>query len=104
MVYDTPPGLWRGFRTPPLIRFLSGEGAYVSPAQGGPVLYINLEDHLRVSENRINNEFMVRQGGWWRVWRLFGGVWRVVKGVWWRVVEGGEGCWRVVEGCRRLLW
>ncbi len=58
-VYDTPPGLWQGFRTPPLIRFLSGEGAYVSPAHGGPVVYINLEDYLRVSLNKSNEEFMV---------------------------------------------
>lgn len=35
--------LWRGFRTPPLIRFVSHEDAYLSLTHDGPAMYINLE-------------------------------------------------------------
>lgn len=50
--------LWRGFRSPPLIRVVSGEDGYLSPAQG-PVLYINLEDFVSRSRGQRNEEFMV---------------------------------------------
>lgn len=41
-----PAELWRGFRTPTLIRFVSGEPFYLSNTQGGPRLYVNMEDYI----------------------------------------------------------
>lgn len=38
MIYG-PENLWEGFRTPALIRFVSGEPFYISPSNGGPVMY-----------------------------------------------------------------
>lgn len=40
------PQAWRGFRAPMLVRFVAGERAFLSPSHGGPVMYINLEDHV----------------------------------------------------------
>jgi hypothetical protein len=37
------PRSWQGFRTPLLVRFVAGERAYLSPSNGGPAVYINLE-------------------------------------------------------------
>ena len=34
-----PKNLWEGFRTPALVRFISGEPFYLSPSNGGPVMY-----------------------------------------------------------------
>jgi len=34
-----PGNLWEGFRSPALIRFVSGEDFYISPSNGGPVMY-----------------------------------------------------------------
>ena len=52
-----PRNLLVGFRTPALIRFVSGEDFYLSPSQGGPRMYVNIEDHLSISSGRQNNEF-----------------------------------------------
>ncbi|KDD75423.1 hypothetical protein H632_c692p2 [Helicosporidium sp. ATCC 50920] len=38
--------LWKGFRSQPLIRFLSSEDLYLSPANGRPTMFINLEDYV----------------------------------------------------------
>ena len=46
-----------GFRTPALMRFVSGEEFYLSPSNGGPVMYVNIEDHLSLSSGRQNEEF-----------------------------------------------
>ena len=46
-----------GFRTPALMRFVSGEDFYLSPSNGGPVMYVNIEDHLSLSSGRQNEEF-----------------------------------------------
>lgn len=35
-----PEELWRGFRTANNIRFISGEDFYISPANGGPVMWV----------------------------------------------------------------
>lgn len=34
-----PENNWEGFRTPALVRFVSGEPFYLSPSNGGPVMY-----------------------------------------------------------------
>ena len=52
-----PKNLYAGFRTPALVRFISGEDFYLSPSNGGPVMYVNIEDHLSLSSGRQNNEF-----------------------------------------------
>jgi hypothetical protein len=49
-----------GFRTPGLIRFVNEEEAYLSPTNGGPRMYINLEDHLSYNTGKPNKEFLVR--------------------------------------------
>lgn len=54
------------FRTPGLIRFISAEDAYLSPTNGGPRMYINLEDHLSYNTGKLNKEFLVR--AFWYAW------------------------------------
>ena len=44
-----PEKLYEGFRTANNIRFISGEDFYLSPANGGPVMYINFEASLQCS-------------------------------------------------------
>ncbi|EIE21168.1 hypothetical protein COCSUDRAFT_33813, partial [Coccomyxa subellipsoidea C-169] len=39
-------GASEGFRVPPLIRFVSEEMPYLSNTNGGPRMFVNLEDHL----------------------------------------------------------
>lgn len=41
-----PGELWKGFRTLNNIRFISGEDFYISPANGGPTMYVNFEDQI----------------------------------------------------------
>lgn len=41
-----PKRLWRGFRSPALVRFVAGERGYLSNTNGGPRLYINMEDYI----------------------------------------------------------
>jgi FAD/FMN-containing dehydrogenase len=52
-----PKNLYAGFRTPALIRFIPGEEFYLSPSNGYPVMYVNIEDHLSISSGRQNSEF-----------------------------------------------
>lgn len=53
-----PQQRWRGFRTPALVRFISGEGGLVSLTNGGPRVYINIEDLLRYQNNgAVNQDF-----------------------------------------------
>ena len=49
-------GLWEGFRTPALIRFVTGEDAYLSPSHGGAVMYANLEDYISISAKKENTK------------------------------------------------
>jgi len=46
-----------GFRTPALIRFIGSEPFYLSPSNGHPVMYVNIEDHLSISSGHQNAEF-----------------------------------------------
>jgi FAD/FMN-containing dehydrogenase len=41
-----PAELWRGFRTPSLIRFVNGEPFYLSTTNDMPRIYINMEDSV----------------------------------------------------------
>lgn len=52
-----PEELWKGFRTANNIRFISGEPFYLSPAHGGPVMYLNLEDYIQPSGGGDNTKF-----------------------------------------------
>ncbi|CAK0783638.1 hypothetical protein CVIRNUC_006837 [Coccomyxa viridis] len=46
-----------GFLVPPLIRFVNGEGAYLSMSNGGPRAYFNIEDHISKSSGVENTKF-----------------------------------------------
>ncbi|KAK9908511.1 hypothetical protein WJX75_008992 [Coccomyxa subellipsoidea] len=50
-------GAAEGFRVPPLIRFVSGETPYLSNTNGGPRMFVNLEDHLSHTLKKPNLEF-----------------------------------------------
>ena len=50
--------LWEGFRTPALVRFVSGEEFYLAPSNGGPVMYVNIEDYITKSSGVENWRFM----------------------------------------------
>ena len=50
-----------GFVVPPLLRFLSAEGAYLANAHGGPRMFMNLEDHLSANTGRANTRFQARR-------------------------------------------
>ena len=52
-----PDALWEGFRTPALIRFVTGEDYYLSATQGGPRMYINIEDYITKSTKVRNAKF-----------------------------------------------
>lgn len=41
-----PDNLWEGFRTPALIRFVTGEDFYISATNGGPRMYVNIGELL----------------------------------------------------------
>jgi hypothetical protein len=59
-----PSSLWEGFRTPALIRFVTGEDFYISNTQGGPRMYVNIEDYLGLTTGKPNTK-------WNRVVELF---------------------------------
>jgi FAD/FMN-containing dehydrogenase len=44
-----PRELWRGFSTPCFFRFISGEPFYLSNTNGGPRMYVNMEDFLNLN-------------------------------------------------------
>jgi FAD binding domain/D-arabinono-1,4-lactone oxidase len=52
-----PDSLWEGFRTPPLIRFITGEDFYISPTNGGARMYVNMEDYLSKSTGKPNEKW-----------------------------------------------
>jgi hypothetical protein len=52
-------GLDDGFRTPNLLRFVNEEAAYLSNANGGPRMFINMEDHLSLTTGVENTKFQV---------------------------------------------
>ena len=52
-----PAALWEGFRTPALIRFLTGQDYYLSPTHGGARMYVNMEDYLTKSTGKPNEKF-----------------------------------------------
>lgn len=45
------------FRNPALIRFVSGEPFYLAPTNGGPRMYLNIEDWLSLSTGRVNQAY-----------------------------------------------
>lgn len=47
-----PDSLWEGFRTPGLVRFVTGEDFYLSPSNGGPVMYGALDPGLERPHQR----------------------------------------------------
>jgi len=49
--------LWKGFRTPGLIRFTPGESFYLSNAHEGATMWINLEDYVTPSSSSPNEAF-----------------------------------------------
>ena len=51
--------LGEGFLVPPLIRFVNGEEAYLSMANGGPHAFFNIEDHISKSTGKDNTKFQV---------------------------------------------
>ncbi len=53
--------LAEGFVLPNLIRFLNAEGAYLSNTQGGPRMFVNLEDDISGSTARVNARFQARR-------------------------------------------
>jgi FAD/FMN-containing dehydrogenase len=77
-----PDALYRGFRTPGLIRFVSQEDGYLSLSGSGPVMYVNLEDYgkwngddassayfltaLRVIEDECGATWHWGKAGWQR--------------------------------------
>lgn len=52
-----PKALWQGFRTPPLIRFVSNEDAYLALTHDGPRMFINLEDYVTHNGAAPNTPF-----------------------------------------------
>ena len=53
-------GLGEGFRVPALLRFVNEEDPYLAASNGGPRMYINMEDHLSHSLKTPNIPFQVR--------------------------------------------
>jgi hypothetical protein len=64
-----PENLWDGFRSPTLLRFTTGEDAYLSNTHGGPRMWANLEDFLTPSGEKnwrfqkVIDIMMTRCGG-----------------------------------------
>ena len=52
--------LAEGFVLPNLMRFLNAESAYLSNTQGGPRMFVNLEDDLSGSTDSVNARFQAR--------------------------------------------
>ena len=48
-----------GFRVPALIRFIGSEEGYLSNAQGGPRMFVNMEDHVSRQTGQPNQPFLV---------------------------------------------
>lgn len=67
MLVPLPPqlvDLWsnganQGFLVPPLVRFVSEDSGYLSYTNGGPRMFINLEDHLSHTTKKPNVQFEV---------------------------------------------
>jgi hypothetical protein len=75
--------LAQGFRSPPLVRFVAGEQAYLSPTSGGPRMYINLEDYVSGATHKVNQQFQVGGVGGWACSVVWGGAWQAGTGVRW---------------------
>jgi FAD/FMN-containing dehydrogenase len=75
-----PAELWKGFRTPVLIRFVNGEPFFLSTTYDGPRIYINMEDYVTPNGapnpwfDRVVEIFMTKCDG-----RLHWGKWGWVK-------------------------
>lgn len=52
--------LFLGFPVPPLIRFVGQEQAFLSNANGGPRIFLNIEDHQSYQTGEPNAKFDVR--------------------------------------------
>ena len=52
-----PAALWEGFRTPGLIRFVTAQDFYLSNTNGGPRMYVNIEDYLSLSNGQPNTKW-----------------------------------------------
>ena len=51
--------LYLGFPVPPLIRFVGKEEAFLSNANGGPRVFLNIEDHQSYQTGEPNLKFDV---------------------------------------------
>ena len=51
--------LFGGFPVPPLIRFVGDEEAFLSNANGGPRIFLNIEDHQSYQTGESNLKFDV---------------------------------------------
>ena len=51
--------LYLGFPVPPLIRFVGEEEAFLSNANGGPRMFLNIEDHQSYQTGKPNLRFDV---------------------------------------------
>jgi len=60
MVAILKAGASEGFRVPALIRFVNDETPYLSNTNGGPRMFVNLEDHLSHTLKKPNLQFEVR--------------------------------------------
>ena len=52
-------GANQGFLVPPLVRFVSGDQGYLDMTNGGPRMFINLEDHISHTTKKPNLPFEV---------------------------------------------
>ena len=52
-------GANQGFLVPPLVRFVSEDSGYLSYTNGGPRMFVNLEDHLSHTTKTPNVQFEV---------------------------------------------
>lgn len=52
-------GASQGFLVPPLVRFVSGDRGYLDMTNGGPRMFINLEDHISHTTKQPNLHFEV---------------------------------------------
>lgn len=52
-------GAAKAYLVPGLIRFVSEEGPYLSNTNGGPRMFVNLEDHTSHTFKQPNTEFEV---------------------------------------------
>ena len=64
-----PRPLWDGFRTPALLRFITGEEFYLSYTHGGPRMFVNIEDYITLSSGERAGGGSRRCAGgpgWWQ--------------------------------------